>query len=382
MSFLSSVLARKIFQALLAALLAFAAPAQAADKTGALEGIIAIIATQAQARKALNYMDGEGRQELLEEYKKSEGVDDDYGMNAMLERIMVRLNPIMLKENPSLQEKPYNYFVNQQDSFNAFCAIGNNLSVNRGVFAFCQNNEDQVAAVVAHELGHGQKRHPQSGAKKTLNLLIAQELLTMGANQSTSVAVGLAASHIKAAGITKPKEKEADNLSFGYLAEAGYNIGAPASVWQRILDKQDTVKKDFFTTLLNPSTHPGTKWRRDNFSQKLTDYSNGQVAVDGETGEVKIGGHVFMKPQSHADMSGLERAYLIAGRLARFYREKGAALPEAVAADGSVEVKGIAVVVPGEDDPDAATLAAKLNDIRLAKPLPEKKPRKQAEGED
>ncbi|MDR3349224.1 MAG: M48 family metallopeptidase [Acidaminococcales bacterium] len=381
MLLLNFIVIRKMLVASLASLLAFSLPlrAEASGKNDAIGTVLAVIVTQAQARRALNYMDGEGRQELLEEYKKSEGVEDDYGMNAMLGRIMGRMNPIMLRENPSLKDKPYNYFVNRQDYFNAFCAIGNNLSVNRGVFDFCQHNEDEVAAVVAHELGHGQKRHPQSGAKKTLNLLIAREMLTMGASQGTTAVVGLAANHIKASGITKPKEKEADNLSFGYMAAAGYNVGAPAAVWQRILDKQDEVKKDFFAALLNPSTHPGTKWRRDNFSHKLTEYSNGQVSVEAETGAVKVKGHVFMKPASYAGMSGLERAYLIAGRLARLCREDGAVLTGAVADGGAVKIKGAIIVAPGAGDPDAATLAAKLNGIGTAKPTAEKKQRKTAE---
>ena len=40
------------------------------------------------------------------------------------------------------------------------------MSVNIGAFWFLDYNEDKLAAVIAHELVHGQKEHPIKGAKK------------------------------------------------------------------------------------------------------------------------------------------------------------------------------------------------------------------------
>ena len=39
------------------------------------------------------------------------------------------------------------------------------MSVNIGAFWFLDYNEDKLAAVIAHELVHGQKEHPIKGNK-------------------------------------------------------------------------------------------------------------------------------------------------------------------------------------------------------------------------
>ena len=52
-----------------------------------------------------------------------------------------------------------------------------------------------------------------------------------GAN---GLAAQVVAVHAKNTGVTKPNEWEADNIAFTYMADAGYNVGAPAAVWQPV----------------------------------------------------------------------------------------------------------------------------------------------------
>jgi predicted Zn-dependent protease len=135
------------------------------------------------------------------------------------------------------------------------------------------------------------------------------------------LAADVVAVNVKNAGITKPNEWEADNVAFVYLADAGYNVGAPAAVWQRVIDNSGAkANMDFFSNVFNPSTHPANKDRRDNYAKKLTEYSQNKVSVDENTGEVKVNGKTFLKPAAAAGMRGQERAYLIAGNLAAVYR--------------------------------------------------------------
>jgi predicted Zn-dependent protease len=335
---------------------------EAAIKIG---NVVGAISEQQKITRDLNYYENEGRNELFEEYKKSEGVNTDPAMNALLERIMKRLSATVAKTEKSIVDKPYNYFVNNQEDFNAFCSLGHNISVNTGVFNFFGGNEDQIAAVVAHELVHGQKNHPINGAKKKLTVDFLQK--TVGANLggAARIAADVVAVNVKNAGITKPNEWEADNVAFTYMADAGYNVGAPASVWQAVIDasKPSAKSKDFLTNVFNPSTHPESKDRRDNYSVKLTEYSNKKVAVDAAAGEVKVNGKTFMKPAAAGIMSGLERAFLIAGNLAAVYHAN-AAVPEARAEGGAVFLGGQRIVTPAQGDGSAAELAAVLNSIK------------------
>lgn len=180
--------------------------------------------------KELKHLDNGGRNEFFEQMKKKYGVNNEPRANAMLDRIMTRLSASIAKTDPSITKKPYNYFVNDDKSFNAFCTIGHNLSVNIGAFEPLNYNENELAFVLAHEMGHGQKGHPIQGIRKQMPLVLAGAAI--GGDTSTQLITGILSQVGTAKLITKPMEKEADALAFTYAVNAGYNIGAGAAVWQ------------------------------------------------------------------------------------------------------------------------------------------------------
>ncbi|MDR2005821.1 MAG: M48 family metallopeptidase [Acidaminococcales bacterium] len=342
----------------------FSPPPAVAIKIGNVGNIVGAAKGQEKIRKSLEYYENDGRGELFAEIKKSEGVNPDPTMNAVLDRIMQRLSATVAKTEPSIKERPYNYFVNTQEDFNAFCTLGHNISVNTGVFYFFANNEDKIAAVVAHEMVHGQRNHPIEGAKKKLTVDFLQKVVGADLGGAGRLAADVVAVNVKNAGITKPNEWEADNIAFLYLADAGYNVGAPAAVWQRVIDNtKDKAGMNFFNNIFNPSTHPSNTDRRANYAKKLTEYSNNKISVDETAGEVKVNGKPFLKPAAAAGMSGLERAYLIAGNLAAVYHA-GPVNAAAVAEGGAVRLGGKAIVTVSQGDPGAAELAAVLNNIK------------------
>ena len=328
-----------------------------------IEDVVGAIIVQQMVRNSLKHYENAGRMELLEEYKTSEGVNYDSYRNTALDRIMSKLTKGIAKTDESINNPPYNYFINNEKTFNAFCTLGRNISVNTGVFDFFDDQEDKIAAVVAHELAHGQKQHPLKGTQKKLNIDLLTSIFGSDLRGAGQLAVGVVASHAKNSGITKSSEKQADNLSFIYMADAGYNVGAPAAVWQRMIDNSTKKPKDFFASILNPSTHPGNEWRRDNFNKKLYEYSNKKVSVDAKTGEVKINNRVFIKPTAFANMSGQERAYLIAGNLATIYHE-GKNLEHLYVENGTVYSDKKAIITPGPTDPSAQELVRILQDIK------------------
>ena len=65
-----------------------------------------------------------------------------------------------------------------------------------------------------------------------------------GAN---GLAAQVVAVHAKNTGVTKPNEWEADNIAFTYMADAGYNVGAPAAVWQAVSKAPATALKKMFS---------------------------------------------------------------------------------------------------------------------------------------
>ena len=278
-------------------------------------------AEYAYLNKQVSYLDNKGRDDYMGQIKDKYGVNTDPTANAMLGRIMTRLSDAVAQTDPSIVQKPYNYFVNNDKSFNAFCTLGHNMSVNIGAFTKLNYNEDELAFVIAHEMGHGQKNHPAAGVKRALPLSILSALYaSQNRNSASSIGAALVSTIGTAKWVTKPMESQADKLAFDYAVAAGYNVGAGAALWQHILE-QNGSKSSGFAELFND--HPTSISRRNNYNKKITEWSRNQVKVNEETGLITIAGKPFYTPAKTTNMSPQEQAFLIAGNLSSIFHDGG-----------------------------------------------------------
>ena len=278
-------------------------------------------AEYAYLNKQVSYLDNKGRDEYMGQIKDKYGVNTDPTANAMLARIMTRLSDAVALTDDSIVKKPYNYFVNNDKSFNAFCTLGHNMSVNIGAFDKLNYNEDELAFVIAHEMGHGQKNHPAAGVKRALPLSILGALYaSQNRNSASSVGAALVTTIGTAKWVTKPMESQADKLAFDYAVAAGYNVGAGAALWQHILE-QNGSKSSGFAELFND--HPTSVSRRDNYNKKITEWSKNQLNVNKETGLITVAGKPFYTPAKTTNMSPQEQAFLIAGNLSAVFHDGG-----------------------------------------------------------
>ena len=337
----------------------------AAFNLGGLVGAVVNSATQqASVNKWLNYYDKEGREELFEVFKDAYTAKENPELNILLGNIVERLSVPIAQKDISIIDRPYNCFVAADKDFNAACGLGHTMMVNEGVFTFLNNDEDQIAAVVAHEMAHGQQDHNVKGVKKQMSAIFARNIIgSQVGSYGGLFLLDLVSANVIHAGSTKPNEWEADNLSFSFLVEAGYNPGAPAAVWQRIMDSaQMKENQKRLRFVLVASTHPGSVARRDNFSKKMTEYSGNIIAVNKENGEISIHGKAFLIPADAGEIKSLERAFMIAGRLASVYHAGPAG--EARAKDGSLFLGETFLLKTGEKDPAADDLVTLLNVIK------------------
>ena len=316
--------------------------------------------TSAQVNDAIKHYNNteEGRQQYFQAMKERYGVNGDPYLNDRLASIMANLTRAIGQVDGSIYEKPYNYFINNDGSFNAFCTLGHNMSVNTGLFNVIEN-EDEIAVVLGHEMGHGQKDHPAKGMKKSIG---PQILANAAGGGLAGIAGTLIANTWNNQGITKPMEWEADNLAFEYMTHSPYNPGACAAVWQRVIDKGgDNRNSGFANFMAGGSDHPSNSSRRDNYAKKLTEYSHNHISV--KDGKVQVNGKDFVIPAAANGMSGAERSYFVAGNLSAAYHnghDKSAAT-----VNGDVVMLGAQPIIQClSGDESARTLADRLNAIK------------------
>jgi beta-barrel assembly-enhancing protease len=337
-------------------------PAPTADAS-ILSAVIGSGIQYVQVSKQLNYYNGDGRDKFFEELKKKYGVNEDPTLNERVNRIMGNLSNGIAAVDLSITKKPYNYFINNETTFNAFCSLGHNLSINTGLFDLL-TNEDEIAVVLGHEMGHGQKDHPVKGFKNAIPYdLIAQIYSeSQGGSSGGTLAASVFANYATATQVTKPQEWEADNLAFTYITAAGYNPGACAAVWQRIMEKQGDSSANFVGEIFSPSDHPTNEQRRENYAKKLTEYSNGKVTVSNNV--VKINGKDFATIGAISSMSSQERTYFAAGNLAAAYHNGYNTSNAYVGANNVVYLGDQAIMQAQSTDADAQELASCLNAIK------------------
>lgn len=125
---------------------------------------------------------------------------------------------------------------------NAFALPGGKVGVNTGIFDVARN-QDQLAAVLAHEIGHVVERHHDeritrqmgaSGAVQLLGALAGARYGQGGADLATQGGSVLAQTGFLLPG-SRTQESEADVVGQRLMAGAGYNPAEAVSLWQNMI---------------------------------------------------------------------------------------------------------------------------------------------------
>ncbi len=322
----------------------------------------------------------EGQMALYNYYREAMGVNSDPNKNARLRSIMTTLINAVGKVDPTVNTLPYVYFVNNNTSLNAFCSLGHVVSVNSGTFDSIIN-EDELAVIIGHEMGHGQKDHPYKGTKATqqkvllanIGATIAGAVVGSGASILTDLTTGILLNQSIAHG-TKSQEKEADSLAFDYMLNTNYNPGACAAIWQRFIDLSGTAIQSKSEMFFNPSDHPNNLARRDKYVQKLYEYSGKKVTVkeisrttvnekEVTRTMLVVNGKDFMETAAANGMSSAERSYFILGNLAVAYH-RGYNKSAAYVNGGTVYLGQQPIITPVSGEDSAQAIADKLNALK------------------
>ena len=346
----------------------FSAPATVeAIGLGDAIGIGATIFSASEAYKQINKQvktfneTEEGREQLYQQFREKYGVCADYEINARMDRIMNNLTRAVGEVDPSIYDKPYKYFVSNDESLNAACSYGHVMMVNVGSFNFLKT-DDEIAAIVGHEMGHGQKDHLAKGNKNTLNQAVVAQIgsAAIGGGAITAALINITVNN-SIQHSNKKQETEADNLGWEYMLNTDYNIGATAAVMQKLSELYGGKERNKIEAILNPSNHPNTDKRRDNYVKKLYEYSGKHVTA--KNGVITINNQTFMTVAATNSMSSAERSYFVLGNLAKAYHN-GKNAATATVYNGTVYLDDQAIITPAAGDEDAYTLAERLNEIK------------------
>jgi predicted Zn-dependent protease len=141
----------------------------------------------------------------------------------------------------------------ENDSPNAFALPGGKVGVNTGLFKVAKN-DDQLAAVMGHEVAHAIAKH---GNERMSQGLLAQggvaaASVAAGGDQLTTVGAALAAQYLFTLPNSRVQESEADHIGLLYMAEAGYDPRASVDLWRNMEAAGAGGQLEFLSTHPSP----------------------------------------------------------------------------------------------------------------------------------
>ena len=126
-------------------------------------------------------------------------------------------------------EYDYNITVLDNPQINAFTIPGGNIYVFSGLISFCDSPE-QLAAVLAHEMGHVEKRHTVDRLAREFSLSVLFSIMTGG----DTVLLSDLYQTLISSGFSRSQEKEADQFALNLLEDASISPKSIASFFRKL----------------------------------------------------------------------------------------------------------------------------------------------------
>ena len=153
------------------------------------------------------------------------------------------------------------------DSPNAFAVAGGKIGVNRGLLTVAET-DDQLAAVIGHEVAHVLARHGNERLTQELGIkaiLMLIGLLGEGDADTESIiqALGLGAHLGIALPFSRAHEEEADLMGLELMASAGFDPRESTTLWRNMAKAGSGQPLEFL------STHPNHDSRIEALEERL-----------------------------------------------------------------------------------------------------------------
>ena len=174
-------------------------------------------------------------QELARERDKG-ALNPDAAMTARVRNIANRIIRTTGAFRPDAPAWAWEVNVIRSDQINAWCMPGGKIAVYSGLVTRLGLSDDEIAAVVGHEIAHALREHARERASEqvTAGLLIQGGAAVVGGGQLAVDMAGLVYKVTFGLPNSRVHESEADRIGVELAARAGYDPRAAISLWQKM----------------------------------------------------------------------------------------------------------------------------------------------------
>ena len=197
---------------------------------------------------------------------------------------VTRVTQRLINETPIYRNdvKSWNWYANviESDSINAFAMHGGKIGVYSGLLNKLKPTDDELAAVIGHEIAHALREHSREKASKAAAGKLTTHLVTSyaGLGEYGNIAVQLAERYAWNLPNSRSAETEADLIGLELMARAGYNPNAAITFWEKM------AKANKSSNLAFMSTHPTHAGRIEKIKETIPKVMPYYIEAKGKKG--------------------------------------------------------------------------------------------------
>jgi len=181
-----------------------------------------------------------------------------------LRAIAQRIIPFTEPWNPRAKQWRWEVNLLGGKELNAFCMPGGKIAFYFGILSQLQLSDDEVAAIMGHEVAHALREHARERMGKTAATRIGASVLSaflgLGGTGDALLNMG---GQLLTLRFSREDESEADIVGMELAARAGYDPQAGVTLWQKMLATGKGAPPPFL------STHPSGATRIQDIEAKL-----------------------------------------------------------------------------------------------------------------
>ncbi|MDK4545318.1 M48 family metallopeptidase [Kingella kingae] len=208
---------------------------------------------------SLNQQAAQAYRQTVSQAQGERKVDTTSSTARRIQAVFQKMKPFATAANQTGQVFNWEMTVIRSDELNAWAMPGGKMVFYTGMVEKLKLTDDEIAAVVGHEMTHALLEHSRKEANRNVGIQLGAQLgtaLLAGATGVSTDVVGTGVGLLTDLGLDKPfsrdAEREADLGGLKLMAQAGYNPEAAVSVWQKMNRENDN--NNALVKVL--STHP------------------------------------------------------------------------------------------------------------------------------
>lgn len=222
---------RRLFTGLLGAALAGPVLAREGVEVGEKSSLTRLVpAEQVEQAGGAQY-----RQMMREAAAQGALAPDGHPQLVRLRAIADRIVPLTESWNSRARQWRWEVNLIGSQQLNAFCMPGGKIAFYYGILEKLKLEDDEVAAIMGHEIAHALREHARERMAKTtatrLGASVLSSLLGLGNVGDAVLNMGGQLLTLK---FSREDETEADLVGMELAARAGYNPAAGVSLWEKM----------------------------------------------------------------------------------------------------------------------------------------------------